>query len=48
MVLSGRIKMNQTIGSGKLEVFDDLKHHFAADDVSSHISMFGDKKKVNK
>ena len=44
MVLSGRMKANQTIGTGKLEVFNDLKKNIGNDEGSSHISMFSEKK----
>ena len=46
MVLEGRIKMNEVIGCGKLEVFTELKQHFGTDDAHSHISFFAEKKQV--
>ena len=47
-MLSGRMKANQTIGTGKLEVFDNLKQHFGNDDGHSHISMFNEKRTTKK
>ena len=44
MVIEGRIKMNEVLGTGKLDIFKGLKKHFQAEDGSSHISMFADKK----
>ena len=46
MVLEGRLKMNEVLGSGKLDVFNDLKQHFNVDDSTSHISLLTDAKKV--
>ena len=46
MVLEGRLKMNQVLGSGKLEVFNDLKQHFGVNESASHISLLTDAKKV--
>lgn len=48
MVLEGRLKMNEVIGCGKLEVFHDLKQHFGTDDAHTHISIFSEKKQVQK
>ena len=44
MVLEGRLKMNEVIGCGKLEVFTELKQHFGTDEAHSHISIFAEKK----
>ena len=48
MVLEGRLKMNNVLGSGNLAVFNDLKQHFAVEDAASHISLLSDAKKVQK
>ena len=48
MVLEGRLKMNKVLGSGNLQVFNDLKQHFGVDDSTSHISLLSEVKKVQK
>lgn len=40
--------MNNVLGSGKLDVFNDLKQHFAVEDAASHISLLTDTKKVQR
>ena len=48
MVLQGRLKMNEVLGSGKLEMFNQLKQHFGTEDAASHISLLSDAKKGQK